>query len=157
MPQKHCFILTMIAFSLYDTVLYSYCMILFRSCRFYTNEHGNMFYICLSIVSILYVCTGCCVLFVSCNKKKMFGMYILPFSRVSLSFFRFLGFFSFFLPDWWLWKCISNIQSLYLKFDAFSKFRHVIELSRDHWRSFYYLVLLYLAVLSSYSLFTFVL
>ena len=132
-------------------------MILFRSCRFYTNEHGNMFYICLSIVSILYVCTGCCVLFVSWNKKKCLECIFCHFHVYHLVFLVFGFFFSFFLPDWWLWKCISNIQSLYLKFDAFSKFRHVIELSRDHWRSFYYLVLLYLAVLSSYSLFTLVL
>lgn len=134
-------------------------MILFRSYRFYTDEHGNMFCICLSIVSILYVCTGCCVLFVSCNKKKCLECIFCHFHVVSLSFFLVFGFFFFLffcLIDGFE-KCISNIQSLYLKFDAFSKFRHVIELSRDHWRSFYYLVLLYLAVLSSYSLFTSVL
>lgn len=134
-------------------------MILFRSYRFYTDEHGNMFCICLSIVSILYVCTGCCVLFVSCNKKNVWNVYFAIFTLYHLVFFWFLGFFFFLffcLIDGFE-KCISNIQSLYLKFDAFSKFRHVIELSRDHWRSFYYLVLLYLAVLSSYSLFTSVL
>lgn len=45
-------------------------MVWFRPCRLKvcTAGAGAMFYICLSLASNMYVCIGCCVLFVSCNK-----------------------------------------------------------------------------------------
>lgn len=81
------FILNMLEYFLYDFVLYRYCMIIFRSCRFEvcTIEHGAMFYICLSIASNMYVCIGCCVLFVSCN-KNVWSVFFAIFTLYHLAF-----------------------------------------------------------------------
>lgn len=81
----------MIAFSLYDTVVYS-------NVWFFLDGVGltlkNMTTcstsVCL-LVSILYVCTGCFVLFVSCNKKNCLECIFCHFHVVSLSL---LGLFS---------------------------------------------------------------
>lgn len=80
----------------------------------------------------MYVQAVVCFLFPAI-KKNVWNVYFAIFTLYHLVFFWFLGFFFLFfcLIDGFE-KCISNIQSLYLKFDAFSKFRHIIELSRDH-------------------------
>lgn len=78
-----------------------------------------MFCICLSIVSILYVCTGCFVLFVSCNKKLLECIFC-HFHVVSLSL---LGFFPCLIDGSQKW--ISSMQNLTL-FDPFSKCKHIV-------------------------------
>lgn len=82
-PPKHCSILNTPALPVCTVTQLMYDP--FRSWRFYSNEHETMFCICLSVVSILYVCTGCCVLFVSCNKKCLECIFC-HFHVVSLSF-----------------------------------------------------------------------
>lgn len=98
----------MIAFSLYDTVVYS-------NVWFFLDGVGltlkNMTTcstsVCL-LVSILYVCTGCFVLFVSCNKKNCLECIFCHFHVVSLSL---LGLFSCLIDGFQKW--ISNMQNLH--------------------------------------------
>lgn len=73
----------------------------------------------------MYVQAVVCFLFLAI--KKCLECIFCHFHVVSLSFFLVLVFFPCLIDGFE--KCVSNIQSSYLKFDAFSKFRHIIEKS----------------------------
>lgn len=146
-PQKTLFHIKYSILPVWHCVVQLMYMILLSSCRFYTNEHDNMFYICLSIVSILYVCTGCCVLFVSCNKNNVWSVYFAIFTLYHLVFVSFFSAWLMALENA-LAICKANV-----KLWCFLQVQTHIEKSFPETFDAALLVLSYLAISSFYSLF----